>query len=503
MASPLVLARPEMLALGGRSLRVSSSAWLGAWLTIATATVFLLLSNQFLHWFVLPLILCGCLIGKDAVDWLRGRVDLFDPAGIIGIFGYYFFFVTPMLQIYLDYRIVYVRVQPDDYRPWVGAMAVINAAGILIYRFVAWLILRRPRRGARVVWELDSRRFLFSAVPVMLVCAALQGYIYMRLGGIEGYIASYTLFVNGIDAFRGMGWQVTIAESFPILAVMFAAVYARRKQIRVGWLTCGVAMAVVFAVEMLFGGLRGSRINILWGMLWAAGILHLYVRRVTRGFALTGVVFMAFFMYLYGFYKSSPQKATLAFAGAEYRDEMIKTSGRTPTTIMLSDFARSTEQAFLLYRTEGMTREWDYAKGGTYLGAIALIIPRTIWPERPPTKVKWTTEVAFGPGTYEESVMWSSMVYGIAGEAILNFGPYPAALLFAVLGISVGLVRRAMEGLPRSDPRMLMFPFFALICLFLVLNDSDNVLFMIIKYGAVPGAVIMFSSSRRRVIEQP
>jgi hypothetical protein len=461
---------------------------------MAIAAGFLLSSNRFFHWCVPILVLCGSLIGRDAVDWVRGRLDLFDPAGILGLFGYYFFFITPMLQIYLDYRLLYVRVQPEDYRPWIGRMAIINAIGILIYRFVGQLVIRYRRRRPRVVWRLDQRRFLLSAIPVMLLCAALQAYIYVRVGGFEGYIASYTLFLNGIDAFRGMGWQITIAESFPILAVMTAAVYARARRIRMGWLFCCGAMAVVFLLEMLFGGLRGSRINILWPLLWAGGILHLYVRRVTRAFALAGIVFVSIFGYLYGFYKSAPQNVSLALKGAEYREEMVKASNRTPTVVMLSDFSRCTEQAFLLYRAVGMPRDWEYAKGATYVGAIALVVPRAVWPNRPPTKIKWTTEVTFGPGTYEESSLWSSMVYGLAGEAVLNFGPYAAPLSFIALGLAVGFLRRTMEGLPHSDPRMLLFPFLALICLFLLLNDSDNVLFMAIKYGTLPCAIILFSS---------
>ena len=83
-------------------IRISTSAFVAVYVSILIAAGFLLASAKFLHWSVPVLVLCGCLIGKDAVDWIRGRLDLFDPAGILGIFGYYFFFLTPMLQIYLD-----------------------------------------------------------------------------------------------------------------------------------------------------------------------------------------------------------------------------------------------------------------------------------------------------------------------------------------------------------------------------------------------------------------
>lgn len=47
------------------------------------------------HWFVIPVSLCGILIGCDAADWIRGRLDIFDPVGIIGLLGVLFFFCTP------------------------------------------------------------------------------------------------------------------------------------------------------------------------------------------------------------------------------------------------------------------------------------------------------------------------------------------------------------------------------------------------------------------------
>ena len=39
------------------------------------------------HWFVLPVSLCGFLIGPDAVRWMRGKYDLYDPKGLLGVFG--------------------------------------------------------------------------------------------------------------------------------------------------------------------------------------------------------------------------------------------------------------------------------------------------------------------------------------------------------------------------------------------------------------------------------
>ncbi len=49
-------------------------------------------------------------------------------------------------------------------------------------------------------------------------------------------------------------------------------------------------------------------------------------------------------------------------------------------------------------------RNHDYAWGKTYLGAVAILIPRSILEERPPPKEKAGTEAQFGRGAYQRGV---------------------------------------------------------------------------------------------------
>src|ERR1700729_3110455 len=63
------------------------SVLIASFVIVAVAVVCALSSSRFQHWFLIPVSLCGILIGIDAVEWLRGRVDLYDPAGIVGLLG--------------------------------------------------------------------------------------------------------------------------------------------------------------------------------------------------------------------------------------------------------------------------------------------------------------------------------------------------------------------------------------------------------------------------------
>ena len=69
-------------------------------LSTLTACGFLVAYDQAAHWFLIPLVLCGIVIGWDAVDWFRGRLSLYDPAGIIGQPEPQWFFHRPISALF-------------------------------------------------------------------------------------------------------------------------------------------------------------------------------------------------------------------------------------------------------------------------------------------------------------------------------------------------------------------------------------------------------------------
>jgi len=467
-------------------------------LSLCTLTVcaFLVASAPMAHWFVVPVWLCGVLIGRDAVDWFRGRLSLFDPAGIIGLIGVHFFFLAPLLHVAWDGWMGYVE-PPPDWRPWLGGMAVVNAAGLLLYR-AAREHGRRRRPGAADAAgrELDTTRLLVAAGCGMAVSGGLQVWVYAAHGGILGYVDAFTRSVGlpeSQSAFAGMGWIFTLSESFPILAMLAFAAVAKRMRIGRTWAVILVVLIGYFALKLLFGGLRGNRSNTIWGLFWAVGIVHLWIRPLSKRLIIAGLCVLIAFMYLYGFYKGLGADVVAVYeAGA--LGEVGQKLDRTFEGMVLGDLARADVQAFLLYRLSQPDRDYAYAWGRTYLGAVALLIPRQIWPERPPTKVQEGTEAQFGVGSYDEDKWNSSKVYGLAGETMLNFGPLAVAVAYLMFGAVVGRLQRFHSRLRPGDARLLLYPFVLNLCFTILLNDSDILLFMVVKEGLVPLAVVWFGS---------
>ena len=466
--------------------------------SFCTLTVcgFLMASPPMAHWFVAPVWLCGVLIGRDAVDWFRGRLGLFDPAGIIGLIGIHFFFLAPLLHVAWDSWMQYVE-PPPDWRPWLGGMAIVNAASLVLYRAARERVRRRrPTAVDKTARELDTSRLILVAACGMAVSGSLQLWVYATHGGILGYVDAFTQSVGlpeAQTAFAGMGWIFMLSESFPILAMLAFAAVARRTRIGRTWAVILAVLIAYFVLKMLFGGLRGNRSNTIWGLFWAVGIVHLWIRPLSKRFIIAGVCVLVVFMYLYGFYKGLGSDVVSVYEEGAL-DEVGQKLDRTFKGLVLGDLARADVQAFLLYRLSRPDRDYAYAWGRTYLGTAALLIPRRMWPERPPTKVLEGTEAQTGVGSYDEEKWVSSKVYGLAGETMLNFGPLPVAVAYLLFGAVVGRLQRIHSRLRPGDARRLAYPFVLNLGFTVLLNDSDVLLFMLVKDGLVPLSVLWFSS---------
>lgn len=451
--------------------------------------------EAFTHWFVLPLLACGTVIGVDMLDWLRGRLDTYDPVGIIGLLGYHFFFLAPLLHVRWDYWMGQVA-PPPDWRDWLGAMALLNLLGLLVYRASREAFATRPLRERRrpVARRLRPRAFFIAVSIALLLSAALQVDAYARLGGISGYIAAFDANDGG---FEGSGLIFVLSEKFPLFALLAFAVYMRRRGRSISSAGILAVLLVYLVLTLLFGGLRGSRSNTIWSLFWATGIIHYWLRPLPRKLIYIGVLFIGLFMYVYGFYKSGGSGAVVAVFEDRGEIEILeRRSGRGVEMMILGDLARADVQALVLHRM--FHGDYELAHGRTYIGAAALLIPRSVWTDRPLDKRREGTQVQFGMDAFRPGGFLSSRVYGLTGEFMLNFGPALAPLAFSALGFVVGRTRRLMQSIDAEDVRWLLLPFLINLCFVVLVMDSDNVLFFSVKNGLFPACVVYLGSQAVR-----
>jgi hypothetical protein len=443
------------------------------------------------HWFVVPVVATAWIFALDVSRWMRGRLDMFDPLAVIGLIGIYFFGIAPLLHVDVGHWPRAVQT-PGDWRDWMGIMASINLVSVALYRFVAIRVTKATPFGVRRVWEINRGRFWQVLPLVLFLTAALQVYVYSLYGGFMGYIRAYEMRYQ-LDGFEGMGMLFSISESFPILAYIGYAVLASRKPWLRQWGVIVAALAVFFVLNLLFGGLRGSRSNTIWALFWAAGITHFGIRAIPRLAVVAAMPVLFGFMYVYGFYKSIGSEAFEMLWQGGTIEQLEERTTRTREVVLLGDLSRADVQALILFRTTDPASDYELAWGRSYAGGLAKLVPRQLWPGRPVHKIREGTNVQYGNRAYERGLI-SSRVYGLGGEAMLNFGPFGVPLVMIAFGGIIGYTRCRYKRWPRMDSRWLIFPFIVNLCFVILVSDSDNVVFFFFKNGLLPISVIILCS---------
>jgi hypothetical protein len=469
------------------------STLIGIFFCVATAALCMVFEPECRHWFIIPILFCAALISGDAIDWLTGRCGLLDPRGVLGCYGLYFFFLAPILHVLTDWWMPYIT-PIDDWRPWLGVTAILNCIGLLIYRMVSQRA-REYRPRTHRVWILQEQRFWVLLIFISAISLVAEIYIYVKLGGVAGEVDTYMQsLTTHQDPLAGMGWLLVVGESFPALMMLGLIVLLRRNRKPPKVLALACMLMVFMGVQLMFGGFRGSRANTVWSVVWAIGALHMTVRPLSRRFIFAGGLVLVAFTYIAGFYKEAGASALDAFQGAESFSVMSQKTHRTTAGMILGDFGRADVQAYAVYRMLNFPAENRLAWGQTYLGDACLMIPQALWPDRLPGKSKWTAELEYGIGAAE--YQRSSRIFGLLGEATLNFGPWLAPFSFALLALLVTRVQKWMREIDRQDCRIMLLPFAVLLCIQVLVFDLDNLIWIVVKFAAIPTMILALSSVR-------
>lgn len=489
---PQATADPDAVGYGGPKPADGGRAasWLVGAVVVAIASgSAVVLQPGLRHWYVLPVSLCGILIIPDAVDFARGRLDTFDPRALVGLMGTYFFFVTPLLHVVLNYWALYVD-GPADWRNALGRMAVLNLLGLSIYRAV---LAPRPASAPKPLPPTDDRRLRGLAAVIALVGFVTFGLLVGSLGGPASYVQTVA---GNPAALKGLGYALLISTAFP--AALLILVLSRfRDFFRRRPVALVPVLLVYVAAELFVGGVAGSRSHTVWSLVIGVGLCHLLIKPVRRAVLGILLLLLVAFMYFYGFYKSEGTQAFSALQQGESISDLSASTGRNVDSLLLGDFGRADVQALLLDR---VTQDHaPLAHGETYIGDLTFLVPHSL--RVVPTKVQAGTDVMYGKGSYTADFQ-SSYVYGLAGEATLNFGPVGAVLAFLPFGLLVRAATafyRRCQASPQARGFALMAPGLALGTALILTSDLDNLAWFLLNYVFYAVVLALGSSRRGRV----
>jgi hypothetical protein len=474
---------------------------LASYLTAVVLVACVGINERMCHWFVIPVFVCGLLIGPDALRWLRGKYDLFDPKGLVGALGWHLFFLAPLLFIRWNMEMLYVD-NPADWRPWVGYLSILNVVALVTYQRFHSIGFHRPVPNKRTQWMIDAR----YAPPVFLVfgAAALmaQAYYFLWMGGIAGVVetASQTRETGRLADPAGLGLLQIAGQSLPMIALIYLTLIRARLRLKqASFVTIVVLLFLLGVIQFLLAGFTGSRSATIWPLFWIAGVVHYFWRPIGRRSAIVGLVVLGLFMYIYGFYKGGgPEAIEMLATGRASFSSLELATDRTFEQLVITDLSRVDVQSYELYRLLNST-DYTYRWGKTYASALISYVPSWIWKAKPPDteKVVAGTDLLLGRRMYSPGDRFrdASWVYGLGGEAMLNFGFFAAPFPFAIWGFLMGRYRRAMLTWPSKDARKLLAPFATLLLMMALFSDLDNLIGLFCTGGFVVFLVLLIKAN--------
>jgi hypothetical protein len=458
-------------------------------ITLVVIASALIAQPKILGWYLLPVSLCGIV---TIFNFLRstqstGRWGVESLANALAI---HLFFLAPILHQYWQFFMPFV-VPPDDWAHWFGYMAALNLLGLAAYE-VGKLLGARRRLRKRAVVTFDYPIFYNTGIGICLVAALCQTYVYVQFGGIAGYLAAFTYEP---DLFSGWGWIFAISEAFPIVFGALVVTSWKLSGARVAniWLVLFVIGLVVLIA--FFGGLKGSRNHYVWEIVWVVGLFAIWIRPITKPLLAGGMILMMFFMMGYSFFKEYGSNVDALIENPALAANSWRYDGRVFEGVVLGDFSRSDVQAYVLYRLAQSDGDYELAAGRTYLAAFSQVVPQALIGERPHSKTYFGTSLLYGRAAADGGFV-ASNIYGLGGEAMLNFGILGIPLAYLAFGILLRGIGSYFESLQEGDARWIFFPFVLTIGGWALVSDFDNVLVFLFKYGLIPFAWYFVSTRR-------
>lgn len=439
-----------------------------------------------LDYYIVSLSVTGFLVFYHVILYVK-KADYYSPVGVVSVVMYYFFFIAPLLHINYDY---YYSFFYESYENWFDSYndwTFLNLIGVVIYYGILHyfnIFKISPKKKKLISFlNISKNHFIIIITILLLTSLAFQLIIYSKFGGVKNYIVAKEIY--GLDAYDGLGKYALVAESFPIMLVFLLAFMYRNRVVVPYWEVIVIIVAFII-VKFFFGGFSGSRSNIVWSLFWCVGIITFFIKKIGIKFYLISLLSLVAFMLVYGVYKKHGTEFINVVQSEGIKSNNYKNENTNSVLLMslMTDFSRADIQTFSIYSQSDGTYE-NLRLGETYLASILIFLPKSIVDfER---KSIPGAELLHGV-----EGMQTTRVFGMVGEFIINF-PYQ---LYPILFVLFAFITKKSElfylKLEKRDVRLLIVPFFTNLSFVLLISDSDNVMFFMLKNGVIPILFVLF-----------
>jgi oligosaccharide repeat unit polymerase len=380
-----------------------------------------------------------------AVVKLRQRSVELTP--ILGwILGLAFFIMGPLTLIVLHggYEIPSFYGVNDSYSKvdlstGEFLLPIVAVWASLLFSFLVVILFapdgRKPGEGLeRTIDEVRLKK-------VLLITAGLGVFTYaamiQMMGGLEVFLVSHWFkrqeeLVGRLGDWYVLFTQLSLAAQvlFTAAAVLFAELQVKRREFH--WRFSGLIL-FLFLLQIVMTGNR-----IFFGLYLLSLLASCWLHRRKRPIVIFLVVAPALIFIFSAWNYFRHNLSTIGGDVATYAEGDL--GNRSITSLM--DALEGNDTLILLHMINDFGSKNEYLYGGSYARILYFLVPRSIYPEKPPG---FSLEMGalYEPGT------GASLAVTQLGECWANFGPL-TLLLFPLITIAILKLSSAQAGYLRS-----------------------------------------------------
>jgi hypothetical protein len=379
-----------------------------------------------------------------------------------------YFVVSPII-LYHGARSQFFPTQIHD---WEQPLVALNIVNIFAIGFATIGAITAPQMRKVAQKPIHLPYLLYGAIPLFAASCAAYSHLY---GATWAPLTRTFDRIYLEDTATGIGLFILI-ESAPSMFTLAAIGYLRGIRVAPSQLTALFVIGLAIIIAITFTGNRGSRSSMMVQILLCGYLVYFFYYRLSLlALGVIGTLALAVFVGA-SLLKYDGIEASLRYADSGELSPVSSYYLRLDS-IIVGDLTRVDVQAVVLARYQAGHYQPTF-KGETYLHAASLLLPGALRPDVA-SKAELGSYALYGAAV-NDALAFSSRIYGLLGESILNFGLWAVPLVFYLFGrLCVLAARRSriegasLEGF--TAPALIILP------MLLLFYDSGNLVVFFVK----------------------
>ncbi|MDF3125700.1 hypothetical protein [Rheinheimera sp. 1928-s] len=441
-------------------------------------------------WSFFPVTILGVVFLYENLYTLNSRKSYFSALSIFLAFGFSFFYIVPFNQLIWDYW-PSIPVA-DGMSGWVGGWAILCLLGFFITAIgckSTKVNFRRPLN-----YHIDTNKMHMPFIVGIVFCLICQIVVLVKMGGYDGYLNAYELrledSIQNYNPYDGFGFLFTFSESLPNLVAIYLVLFIKDKSWSRDVKVLVSLLVFLFLLNMLFGGLRGSRSTTVWSLFWFVVVYHNNVKELSLKLLVAlGAIFFLF-MTSYSLYKFGGIEGLQGLWDKDIKAQVFeqKYIEDSEKFALVRDAGRADVQSYILKTY--WNDEYPLSYGRTLVAGAVSFVPGFLLPNKPVTAIKEKTGIFWSDYSFTDS-SYTTLLAGGYGEFVINFGIFFGLTFFYIFGVVISWIDGYSKVFPKDGVYNLIVPVLVLLSIQLLMSDSNVVSQFLFRFLTVPLIVLL------------